>query len=390
MIPNAPRCFDFDLGESAEMIRESARTFAEKEIEPRAAAIDRDDLFPRDLWPKMGALGLHGITAPEEYGGLGLGYLEHCVAMEEVSRASGSVALSYGAHSNLCVNQIVRNGDDQQKARYLPKLISGEHVGGLAMSEPNAGSDVVSMTTRAARKGDRYVLNGSKMWITNGPVAETLVVYAKTDPAAGARGITAFIVERGMKGFTQGRKLDKLGMRGSDTSELVFADCEVPEENVLGKVGKGVNVLMSGLDYERVVLSAGPLGLMQAALDVVLPYVHERKQFGQPIGTFQLVQGKLADMYVGMNAAKAYVYAVAKACDHGRTTREDAAGAILCSAERATQVALDAIQILGGAGYTNDYPLGRLLRDAKLYEIGAGTSEIRRMLIGRELFEKSA
>ena len=390
MIPNAPRPFDFDLGESASMIRDSARAFAEKEIAPRAAEIDRDNLFPRDLWPKMGALGLHGITVPEEYGGLGLGYLEHCVAMEEVSRASGSVGLSYGAHSNLCVNQIVRNGDDAQKARYLPRLISGEHVGALAMSEPNAGSDVVSMTTRAERKGDRYVLNGAKMWITNGPVAETLVVYAKTDPAAGARGITAFIIERGMKGFSPGVKLDKLGMRGSDTSELIFSDCEVPEENVLGKVGRGVNVLMSGLDYERVVLAAGPLGLMAAALDVVLPYVHERKQFGQAIGTFQLIQGKLADMYVAMNAAKAYVYAVAKACDRGQTTREDAAGAILYAAERATQVALDAIQILGGNGYTNDYPLGRLLRDAKLYEIGAGTSEIRRMLIGRELFEKSA
>ncbi len=389
MIPNAPRSFDFDLGESAEMVRESAKTFAEKEIAPRAAAIDRDNLFPRDLWPKMGALGLHGITAPEDYGGLGLGYLEHCVAMEEVSRASGAVGLSYGAHSNLCVNQIVRSGDEAQKARYLPKLVAGEHVGGLAMSEANAGSDVVSMTTRADKKGDRYVLNGAKMWITNGPVAETLIVYAKTDPAAGARGITAFLVERGMKGFSNGTKLDKLGMRGSDTSELVFSDCEVPEENVLGEVGKGVNVLMSGLDYERVVLSAGPLGLMQAALDVVLPYVHERKQFGQPIGTFQLVQGKLADMYVTMNASKAYVYAVAKACDRGETTREDAAGAILYAAERATQVALDAIQILGGAGYTNDYPLGRLLRDAKLYEIGAGTSEIRRMLIGRELFEKT-
>ena len=390
MIPNAPRPFDFDLGESADMIRDSARSFAEKEIAPRAAEIDRDNLFPRDLWPKMGALGLHGITAPEDYGGLGLGYLEHCVAMEEVSRASGSVGLSYGAHSNLCVNQIVRNGDDEQKARYLPKLISGEHVGALAMSEPNAGSDVVSMTTRAERKGDRYLINGAKMWITNGPIAETLVVYAKTDPAAGARGITAFIVERGMKGFSQGAKLDKLGMRGSDTSELVFADCEVPAGNVLGGVGKGVNVLMSGLDYERVVLSAGPLGLMAAALDVVLPYVHERKQFGEPIGRFQLVQGKLADMYVTMNAAKAYVYAVARACDRKQTTREDAAGAILYAAERATQVALDAIQLLGGNGYTNDYPLGRLLRDAKLYEIGAGTSEIRRMLIGRELFEKSA
>ena len=389
MIPNAPRPFDFDLGEAAETIRDSARGFAEKEIAPRAAQIDRDNLFPIDLWPKMGALGLHGITAPEDYGGLGLGYLEHCVAMEEVSRASGSVGLSYGAHSNLCVNQIVRNGDDRQKARYLPKLISGEHVGALAMSEPNAGSDVVSMTTRAEKKGDRYLINGAKMWITNGPVAETLVVYAKTDPAAGPRGITAFIVERGMNGFSQGAKLDKLGMRGSDTSELVFTNCEVPEENVLGAVGKGVNVLMSGLDYERAVLAAGPLGLMQAALDVALPYVHERKQFGQPIGTFQLVQSKLADMYVTMNAAKAYVYAVAKACDRGQTTREDAAGAILYSAERATQVALDAIQLLGGNGYTNDYPLGRLLRDAKLYEIGAGTSEIRRMLIGRELFNET-
>jgi isovaleryl-CoA dehydrogenase len=390
MIPNAARPFDFDLGESADMIRESAWSFAEKEIAPRAAAIDRDNLFPRDLWPKMGALGLHGITAPEEYGGLGLGYLQHCVAMEEVSRASGSVGLSYGAHSNLCVNQLVRNGNDDQKARYLPKLISGEHIGGLAMSEPNAGSDVVSMTTRAERKGDRWVLNGTKMWITNGPVAETLIVYAKTDPAAGARGITAFLIEKGFKGFSHGQKLDKLGMRGSDTSELVFSDCEAPEENVLGAVGKGVNVLMSGLDYERVVLSAGPLGLMAAALDVVLPYVHERKQFGQPIGTFQLVQGKLADMYVTLNAARAYVYAVAKACDRGETTREDAAGAILYAAERATQVALDAIQVLGGNGYTNDYPLGRLLRDAKLYEIGAGTSEIRRMLIGRELFAKTA
>jgi isovaleryl-CoA dehydrogenase len=390
MIPNAPRPFDFDLGESAEMIRDSARQFADKEIAPRAAAIDRDNLFPRDLWPKMGALGLHGITAPEEYGGLGLGYLEHCVAMEEVSRASGSVGLSYGAHSNLCVNQIVRNGTEAQKARYLPKLVSGEHVGGLAMSEPNAGSDVVSMTTRADKKGDRWVINGAKMWITNGPVAETLIVYAKTDPTAGARGITAFLVEKGFAGFSHGQKLDKLGMRGSDTSELAFTDCEVPEENVVGAVGKGVNVLMSGLDYERVVLSAGPLGLMAAALEVVLPYVHERKQFGQPIGTFQLVQGKLADMYVTLNASRAYVYAVAKACDRGQTTREDAAGAILYAAERATQVALDAIQILGGNGYTNDYPLGRLLRDAKLYEIGAGTSEIRRMLIGRELYAKSA
>jgi isovaleryl-CoA dehydrogenase len=389
MVPNAPQGFNFDLGESADMIRDSARAFAEREIAPRAAAIDRDNAFPRDLWLKMGAIGLHGITAPEEYGGLGLGYLCHCVAMEEVSRASGSVGLSYGAHSNLCVNQIARNGNAAQKARYLPKLLSGEQVGGLAMSEPNAGSDVVSMKTRAEKKGDRYVLNGAKMWITNGPVGDTFVVYAKTDPTAGARGITAFLVERGMKGFSSGQKLDKLGMRGSDTSELIFADCEVPEENVLGVVGNGVNVLMSGLDYERVVLSAGPLGVMQAAMDVVIPYVHERKQFGQPIGTFQLIQGKLADMYVAMNAARAYVYAVAKACDRGETTREDAAGAILYAAERATQVTLDAIQVLGGNGYTNDYPLGRLLRDAKLYEIGAGTSEIRRMLIGRELFAKS-
>ena len=381
---------DFGLGSEIDMLRQSVRGFTEAEIAPRAEAIDRKDEFPRDLWPKMGALGLHGITAPEDYGGLGLGYLEHCVAMEEISRGSGSVGLSYGAHSNLCVNQIVRNGNEEQKARYLPKLISGEHVGALAMSEPNAGSDVVSMTTRAERKGDRYVLNGSKMWITNGPLADTLVVYAKTDPTAGARGITAFIVEAGMKGFSPGKKLDKLGMRGSDTSELVFSNCEVPADNVLGAVGRGVAVLMSGLDYERVVLSAGPLGLMAAALDSVLPYIHERKQFGQAIGTFQLVQGKLADMYVTMNAAKAYVYAVARACDRGQTTREDAAGAILYAAERATKVALDAIQLLGGAGYTNDYPLGRVLRDAKLYEIGAGTSEIRRMLIGRELFEKSA
>jgi isovaleryl-CoA dehydrogenase len=389
MIPNTPRALNFDLGESAEMIRESTQAFAANEIAPRAATIDRENLFPRDLWPKMGALGLHGVTAPEEYGGLGLGYLEHCVAMEEVSRASGAVGLSYGAHSNLCVNQLVRNGDAAQKKRYLPKLISGEHVGALAMSEPNAGSDVVSMTTRADKKGDRFVLNGAKMWITNGPVADTLVVYAKTDPAAGPRGVTAFIVERGAKGFSNGTKLDKLGMRGSDTSELVFEDCEIPEENVLGEVGRGVNVLMSGLDYERVVLAAGPLGLMQCAMDVVLPYVHERKQFGEPIGSFQLVQGKLADMYVAMNAAKAYVYAVAKACDRGETTREDAAGAILYAAERATHMALDAIQLLGGNGYVNDYPTGRLLRDAKLYEIGAGTSEIRRMLIGRELFAKS-
>ena len=390
MIPNAPRSFNFDLGESADMIRESARAFADKEIAPRAAEIDRDNAFPRELWPKLGALGLHGITAPEEYGGLGLGYLEHCVAVEEVSRASASIGLSYGAHSNLCVNQIVRNGTAEQKARYLPKLISGEHVGALAMSEPGAGSDVVSMKTRAEKRGDRYVLNGAKMWITNGPIADTLLVYAKTDPAAGSRGISAFLIERGFKGFRPGAKLDKMGMRGSDTSELVFEDCEVPEENLVGALGKGVNVLMSGLDYERAVLAAGPLGIMQAAMDLVLPYVHERKQFGQAIGEFQLIQAKLADMYVSMNASRAYVYAVAKACDRSETTREDAAGAILYSAERATQVALDAIQVLGGNGYTNDYPAARLLRDAKLYEIGAGTSEIRRMLIGRELFGKSA
>jgi isovaleryl-CoA dehydrogenase len=389
MIPNAPRPFNFDLGESAEMIRDSTRAFADAEIAPRAAQIDRDNLFPRDLWPKMGALGLHGVTAPEEYGGLALGYLEHCVAIEEVSRASASVGLSYGAHSNLCINQLTRNGSERQKQRYLPKLISGEHVGALAMSEPNAGSDVVSMTTRAERRGDRFVLNGAKMWITNGPAADTLIVYAKTDPSAGPRGISALIVERGMKGFSNGAKLDKVGMRGSDTSELIFQDCEIPEENLLGAVGRGVNVLMSGLDYERVVLAAGPLGIMQAAMDVVLPYVHQRKQFGQAIGSFQLVQGKLADMYVTMNAARAYVYAVAKACDRGETRREDSAGAILYAAERATQIALDAMQLLGGNGYVNDYPTGRLLRDAKLYEIGAGTSEIRRMLIGRELFAKS-
>jgi isovaleryl-CoA dehydrogenase len=390
MIPNIAPSFNFDLGETADMIRTTARDFAQDEIAPRAAEIDRTNEFPRDLWPKMGALGLHGITVEEEFGGSGLGYLEHCIALEEVSRASASVGLSYGAHSNLCVNQIRRNGTTEQKRKYLPKLISGEHVGALAMSEPGAGSDVISMKTRAEKKGDRYVLNGSKMWITNGPVAETLVVYAKTDPNAGTRGITAFLVEKGMNGFKPAQKLDKLGMRGSDTSELVFEDCEVPEENVLGSVGRGANVLMSGLDYERVVLAAGPLGIMQAALDVVIPYVHDRKQFGQPIGTFQLVQGKLADMYVMMNACKSYVYQVAKACDRGETTREDAAGAILLSAEQATKIALDAIQLLGGNGYINDYATGRLLRDAKLYEIGAGTSEIRRMLIGRELFAKSA
>ena len=389
MIPNQSAGFDFGLGETADMIRETTRAFAADEIASRADEIDRTNTFPRDLWPRMGALGLHGVTVEEEYGGSGLGYLEHCIAVEEVSRASASVGLSYGAHSNLCVNQLRRNGSEAQKRKYLPKLISGEHVGALAMSEPGAGSDVVSMKTRADKRGDRYVLNGGKMWITNGPVAETLIVYAKTDPAAGSRGITAFIVEKGMKGFSTAQKLDKLGMRGSDTCELVFQDCEVPEENVLGAAGRGVNVLMSGLDYERVVLAAGPLGIMQAAMDIVLPYVHDRKQFGQAIGEFQLVQGKIADMYVGMNACKAYVYAVAKACDASRTTREDSAGAILYAAEKATKIALDAIQLLGGNGYINDYPTGRLLRDAKLYEIGAGTSEIRRMLIGRELFGKS-
>ena len=389
MIPNAWTGFDFDLGPDVETLRRTVQDFAQDRIAPRADAIDRDNVFPRDLWPEMGALGLLGITVDEQFGGAGLGYLEHCVAMEEISRASAAVGLSYGAHSNLCVNQIRRNGDAEQKMKYLPKLISGEHVGALAMSEPGAGSDVVSMRTRADKRGDRYILNGSKMWITNGPVADTLVVYAKTDRTAGSRGITAFIVEKGMKGFAPAQKLDKLGMRGSDTSELVFADCEVPQENVLGAVGNGVNVLMSGLDYERVVLSAGPLGIMQACMDVVIPYVHQRQQFGQPIGRFQLVQAKLADMYVTMNAARAYVYTVAKASDKGRTTREDAAGAILYAAERATWMALEAIQCLGGNGYINDFPTGRLLRDAKLYEIGAGTSEIRRMLIGREIFEKT-
>jgi isovaleryl-CoA dehydrogenase len=389
MIPNAWAGFDFGLGPDVEMLRKSVNGFAQDRIAPRAAAIDRDNEFPRDLWPAMGALGLHGITVEEEFGGAGLGYLEHCVAMEEISCASAAVGLSYGAHSNLCVNQLSRNGNAAQKKKYLPKLISGEHVGALAMSEPGAGSDVVSMRTRADKKDDRYILNGSKMWITNGPVADTLVVYAKTDRTAGARGITAFIIEKNMKGFAPAQKLDKLGMRGSDTSELVFTDCEVPEENVLGAVGNGVNVLMSGLDYERVVLAAGPLGIMQACMDVVIPYVHERQQFGQAIGQFQLVQAKLADMYVTMNAAKSYVYTVAKACDEGRTTREDAAGAILYASERATWMALEAIQCLGGNGYINDFPCGRLLRDAKLYEIGAGTSEIRRMLIGREIFEKT-
>src|SRR5579864_4567630 len=389
MIANAQRMCNFDLGETADAVRETVRDFSANEIAPRAADIDRSNQFPMDLWLKLGALGLHGITVEEEYGGAGLGYLEHCVAMEEISRASAAVGLSYGAHSNLCVNQLRRNGSDVQKKKYLPGLISGEDVGALAMSEPGSGSDVVSMSTRADKKGDRYVLNGSKMWITNGPVAETLVVYAKTDASAGPRGITAFIIEKGMRGFSTAQKLDKLGMRGSDTGELVFENCEVPEENVLGEVGRGVNVLMSGLDYERAVLAAGPLGIMQACFDVVVPYLHERKQFGQPIGRFQLMQAKLADMYVSMNAAKAYVYAVAKSCDRGATTREDAAGAILYAAERATWMALEAIQCLGGNGYIQDYPAGRLLRDAKLYEIGAGTSEIRRMLIGREIFEKT-
>jgi isovaleryl-CoA dehydrogenase len=389
MIPNAWRAFDFGLGPDVDALRDSVENFAQDRIAPRADEIDRTNTFPRDLWPELGQMGLLGITVEEDYGGAGLGYLEHCVALEEISRASGSIGLSYGAHSNLCVNQIRRTGNDAQKRRYLPKLISGEHVGALAMSEPNAGSDVVSMRTRAEKRGDRYVLNGSKMWITNGPIAETVVIYAKTDPKAGPRGITAFIVENGFPGYSTAQKLDKLGMRGSDTGELVLQDCEVPEENVLGGLNEGVKVLMSGLDYERAVLAAGSLGLMQACMDVVIPYVHQRKQFDAPIGSFQLMQAKLADMYVTMNAAKSYVYAVARACDRGETTREDAAGAILFAAEKATWMALQAIQCLGGNGYINEFPTGRLLRDAKLYEIGAGTSEIRRMLIGREIFEKT-
>jgi isovaleryl-CoA dehydrogenase len=380
--------FDFGLGEEIDALRDSVQAFATARIAPIAAEIDKSDEFPRYLWQEMGALGLHGITVAEQYGGSGQGYLAHCVAMEEVSRASASVGLSYGAHSNLCINQIHRWGTPAQKAAYLPALVSGAHVGALAMSEPGAGSDVVSMKLRAEKNGDRYVLNGTKMWITNGYYADTLVVYAKTDPAAGPRGITAFLVEKSFPGFKPSQKLDKLGMRGSPTSELVFEDCEVPEQNILGGLNQGAMVLMSGLDFERAVLAAGPVGIMQAAMDLVMPYIHDRKQFGQPIGEFQLVQGKIADMYTEMNASRAYVYAVAQAADRGRTTRQDAAGAILYAAERATKVALDAIQLLGGNGYINDYPAGRLLRDAKLYEIGAGTSEIRRMLIGRELFKQ--
>ncbi|MDP3737036.1 MAG: isovaleryl-CoA dehydrogenase [Hyphomonadaceae bacterium] len=390
MISNSRQPLDFDLGETADMIRDTVRGFADAEIAPIAAEIDKTDQFPRHLWPKMGELGLLGITVEEEWGGSGLGYLEHVVAMEEISRASASVGLSYGAHSNLCVNQMRRWGTDEQKKKYLSKLITGEHLGSLAMSESGAGSDVVSMKLKAERQGDRYILNGTKMWITNGPSADTLIVYAKTEPDKNSRGITAFIIEKGFKGFSVAQKLDKLGMRGSETGELVFQDCEVPAENIIGPLNGGVEVLMSGLDYERAVLAAGSTGIMQACMDVVLPYVHDRKQFGKPIGEFQLIQGKLADMYVKMNAAKAYVYAVAKACDNGRTARKDSAGAILFAAETATQLALDAIQILGGNGYINEYPTGRLLRDAKLYEIGAGTSEIRRWLIGRELFEETA
>jgi isovaleryl-CoA dehydrogenase len=385
MIPNHGPAMDFGLGETAEAIRETTARFAAAEIAPIAAEIDRTNDFPRQLWPKMGALGLHGITVEEDFGGLGLGYLEHVVAMEEVSRASASVGLSYGAHSNLCVNQLRRWGSEEQKRRYLPQLISGEHVGALAMSEAGAGSDVISMRLRAEPRGDHYRLNGTKFWITNGPHADTLVVYAKTNPEAESRGLTAFIIEKNFKGFRCAQKLDKTGMRGSDTGELVFEDCEVPAENVLGPENGGAGVLMSGLDYERTVLSGGPLGIMQACLDVVLPYVRERKQFGKPVGTFQLMQGKIADMYVALNSARAYVYAVARACDAGRTTRFDAAGAILFASENAVRVSLEAIQALGGAGYLKDYPVERYLRDAKLYDIGAGTNEIRRFLIGREL-----
>ena len=380
---------NFGLDDELNMLREQVNAFAASEIAPRAAEIDRNNEFPNDLWKKFGDMGLLGITVSEEDGGSGMGYLAHCIAMEEISRASASVALSYGAHSNLCVNQIKINASPEQKAKYLPKLISGDHVGALAMSEPGAGSDVVSMQLRAKQNGDHYILNGNKMWITNGPDADVLVVYAKTDPEAGSKGITAFIIEKGMPGFSTAQKLDKLGMRGSNTCELVFQDCAVPAENILGDEGKGVRVLMSGLDYERTVLAAGPIGIMQAAMDVVMPYIHERKQFNQSIGEFQLVQGKVADMYTTLNACRAYLYAVAGACDRGQTSRKDAAGVILYCAEKATQVALDSIQLLGGNGYINEYPTGRLLRDAKLYEIGAGTSEIRRMLIGRELFTES-
>ncbi|MNK09605.1 Acyl-CoA dehydrogenase [compost metagenome] len=384
-IPFAPQSMEFGLGENADAIRETTARWAADRLAPLAAEIDEKNEFRRELWPEMGELGLHGITVEEEFGGLGLGYLEHVVAMEEVSRASASIGLSYGAHSNLCVNQIRRWGTPEQKQKYLPKLISGEHVGSLAMSEAGSGSDVMSMRTRADKKGDRYVLNGTKFWITNAPSADTLVVYAKSDPEAGSKGCTAFIVERGMKGFSVSRKLDKMGMRGSDTAELVFEDCEIPEENVMGPVGGGAGVLMSGLDYERAVLAGGPLGIMQAALDVVLPYVRERKQFGKPIGSFQLMQAKVADMYVALNSARAYVYAVARACDQGKTTRYDAAGAILLASENAVKVSLEAVQALGGAGYTKEWPVERLVRDAKLYDIGAGTNEIRRFLIGREL-----
>ncbi len=381
--------FNFDLGPDVDQLREAVHRFAQQEIAPRAEVIDRNNEFPHDLWRKFGDLGLLGVTVEEEFGGSGMGYLAHVVAMEEISRASASVGLSYGAHSNLCVNQIRKNGSPEQKARYLPRLCSGEHIGALAMSEPGAGSDVVSMKLRAERKGDRFVLNGNKMWITNGPDADVYVIYAKTQPDAGSRGITAFIVERDFPGFSRAQKLDKLGMRGSNTGELVFEDCEVPAENVLGRENEGVRVLMSGLDYERTVLSGGPVGIMQACLDIVLPYLHERRQFDQPIGEFQFMQGKLADMYVDINTSRAYLYAVAKACDRGEDSRKDAAAVILYTAERATQMALQAIQCLGGNGYINDYPTGRLLRDAKLYEIGAGTSEIRRMLVGRELFAET-